>query len=68
MKVVRRLGKGNKVEELMLLITEDVQLVVSNYAVQSMKPEQNAELEDIVKRNEVYQILGPSGRKLRHEF
>jgi hypothetical protein len=48
-KVLRRLGKGNKVEELMLSITEDVQLVVNHRAVQSAKPEQNAELENIVK-------------------
>jgi hypothetical protein len=48
-KVIRRLGKGNKVEELMALITEDVQLVVNHRAVQSAKPEQNAELKNIVK-------------------
>ena len=49
LKVVHRLGKGNKVEELMGSITEDVQLVVNNHAVKSAKPEQNAELEKIVQ-------------------
>ena len=48
-KVVRRFGKGNKVEELMLSMTEDVQLVVNNHAVKSAKPEQHAELEKIVQ-------------------
>ncbi len=48
-KVVRRLGKGNKVEERMLSITEDVQLVVNNHAVKSAKPEHNADRENIVK-------------------
>jgi N-terminal domain on NACHT_NTPase and P-loop NTPases len=49
LKVVQRLGKGNKVEELMVLITEDVQLIVNNHVVKSAKPEQSAELENIVK-------------------
>lgn len=48
-KVVRKLGKGNKVEELMISITEDVQLIVNHDAVKSAKPEQNLELENIVK-------------------
>jgi N-terminal domain on NACHT_NTPase and P-loop NTPases len=49
LKVIRRLGKGNKVEELMASITEDVQLVVNHHAVQSAKPEQNTKLEDIIE-------------------
>jgi septal ring factor EnvC (AmiA/AmiB activator) len=48
-KVVKRFGKGNKVEELMASITEDVQLVVNHRAVKSAKPEQMAELEKIIK-------------------
>ncbi|OAL39847.1 hypothetical protein AYO20_00759 [Fonsecaea nubica] len=48
-KVVKRLGKGNKVEELMVSIAEDVQLVVNHHAVQSAKPEQISELEKIIK-------------------
>ena len=48
LKVVQRLGKGNKVEELMASITEDVQLIVNNRAVASAKPDQNAELEKII--------------------
>lgn len=49
MKVLKRFGKGSKVEELMVSITEDVQLVVNHHAVKSAKPEQIAELEKIVK-------------------
>lgn len=49
LKVLRRLGKGNKVEELMESITEDVQLVVNHNAVQSASAQQNRELENIIK-------------------
>jgi hypothetical protein len=49
LKVIKRLGKGNKVEELMVSITEDVQLVINHHAVKSAKPEQVAELEKIIK-------------------
>jgi hypothetical protein len=49
MKFLRRPGKGAKVEELMVLITQDVQLVVNHHAVQSTSPERNAELENIIK-------------------
>ena len=48
-KIVRRLGKGNKVEELMISITTDVRLLVNHHAVNSAKPEQNAELDNIIK-------------------
>ncbi|KAJ5344404.1 TPR repeat protein [Penicillium brevicompactum] len=48
-KVIRRLGKGNKVEELMTTLTQDVQLIVNHNAVNSATPGQNAELEDILK-------------------
>jgi hypothetical protein len=48
LKVFKRLGNGNKIEELMISITEDVQLIVNNHAVKSAKPEQIAELEDII--------------------
>lgn len=48
-KILKRLGKGNKVEELMVSITEDVQLVVNHHAVKSAKPEQMSELEKIVQ-------------------
>lgn len=48
-KVIRGFGKGGKVEELMTALTEDVQLIVNNHAVKSTTPEQNAELEDILK-------------------
>jgi len=49
LKIVQRLGKGNKVEDLMASITIDVQLIVNNHGVKSAKPEQNAELENIIK-------------------
>ena len=49
LKLLKRLGKGNKVEELMVSVTEDVQLLVNNHAVKSAKPEQITELEDIIK-------------------
>lgn len=48
-KIVERLGQGTKVEELMMSITEDVQLVVNHHAVNSVKPEQMAELKKIVQ-------------------
>jgi hypothetical protein len=48
-KVIRRLGKGNKVEELMATLTQDVQLIVNNNGVNSATPEQNVELEHILK-------------------
>jgi hypothetical protein len=48
-KIVKRLGKGNKVEELMVCITEDIQLVVNHHAVKSARPEQSKALEDIIR-------------------
>ncbi|KAJ5557284.1 TPR repeat protein [Penicillium frequentans] len=48
-KVLRRLGKGNKVEELMASITEDVQLVVNHDSVQSASARQTLELDNIIK-------------------
>lgn len=48
-KVLRRLGKGNKVEELMASITEDVQLVVNHNSVQSASARQTLELDNIIK-------------------
>ncbi|KAJ6003231.1 TPR repeat protein [Penicillium sp. IBT 35674x] len=49
LKVLRRLGKGNKVEELMASITEYVQLVVNHNSVQSASARQNLELDNIIK-------------------
>lgn len=48
-KVIRRLGKNNKVEEIMAALTQDVQLLVNNHAVNSSTLEQNGKLEDILK-------------------
>jgi septal ring factor EnvC (AmiA/AmiB activator) len=49
LKMAKRFGKGDKVEESMVSITEDVQLVVNHHAVKSAKPEQLAELERVIK-------------------
>jgi hypothetical protein len=49
LKHLRRLGKGNKVEEIMLGLTEDVQLIVNHEVVRSADQHQNAELENIVR-------------------
>ncbi|KAJ5887797.1 hypothetical protein N7495_007838 [Penicillium taxi] len=48
-KILSRLGKGNKVEELMLSLTEEVQLVINHDAVKSANQSQNAELKDIIE-------------------
>ncbi|KEF58898.1 uncharacterized protein A1O9_03741 [Exophiala aquamarina CBS 119918] len=48
-KAIRRLGEGNKVEGLLLSITQDVQLIVNHHAVQSATPEENAKLEEIIE-------------------
>lgn len=47
-KIAKRLGKGSKVEELMLCITEDIQLVVNHHAVKSARPDQVQDLEKII--------------------
>ncbi|CAG8907052.1 unnamed protein product, partial [Penicillium egyptiacum] len=49
LKVLLRLGKGNKVEELMLGLTKDVQLIVNHEAVGSANQTQTEELENIIK-------------------
>ena len=49
LKLLKRPGKGKKVEELMLSLTEGIQLVVNNHAVKSVMPEQNTKLEEIVR-------------------
>ncbi|KAK5467712.1 hypothetical protein LTS15_000685 [Exophiala xenobiotica] len=48
-KVLKRYGKGSKVDELMGSITEHVQLLANHPAVKSAKPEQVAALEMIVE-------------------
>lgn len=49
MKALRRLGKGNQVEELMIGLTEDVQLIVNHDAVRSANQPQNEDLETIIE-------------------
>ncbi|KAJ5300306.1 uncharacterized protein N7443_005308 [Penicillium atrosanguineum] len=55
LKILRRLGKGNKVEELMLGLAEDVQLLVNHDAVKSANREQNSQLEDTI--NEMRSVI-----------
>ncbi|KAE8309804.1 hypothetical protein BDV41DRAFT_580211 [Aspergillus transmontanensis] len=50
-KIVHRLGQRNKVDSLMIAITQDVQLLVNCDAIGSVTPSQNTELETIL--NEV---------------
>ncbi|EAW19385.1 TPR repeat protein [Aspergillus fischeri NRRL 181] len=49
LKVLRKLGKGSRVEELMRSITEDVQVIVNHNAVRSGDPQQKLELENIIQ-------------------
>jgi hypothetical protein len=49
LKIIKRLGKGNKVEELMISITEEVQLIVNRHSVQLAKPDQKAVLDNIIE-------------------
>jgi hypothetical protein len=65
LKVLRRLGKGNKVEELMRSITEDVQLIVNHNAVQSANAQQNLALENIVKEMKLVDSSVPAEESLR---
>jgi hypothetical protein len=51
-KVIRRLGKGITVEELMTTLTQDVQLIVNHHAVNSATLEQNSELKNILQEME----------------
>ncbi|KAJ5778860.1 hypothetical protein N7457_006580 [Penicillium paradoxum] len=48
-KLVKRLGKGNKVEELMESITKQVQLLVNHNSVRSGNQQQNAQLQEILR-------------------
>ena len=48
LKLLKRLGNGNKVEELMRSMTEEVQILVNHHAVRSAEPEQNTELTSII--------------------
>lgn len=48
-KTLYRLGQGNKVEELMESIVEDVQLIVNHDIVQPSRLQQNSELEQVIE-------------------
>lgn len=67
-KIFRRLGKGNKIEELMASITQDIQLLVNNHAVKSVKPEQNAELEKIIDDMKAVRSSVPEDENLDMNF
>ncbi|KAJ5640322.1 uncharacterized protein N7484_008184 [Penicillium longicatenatum] len=67
LKVLRRLGKGNKVEELMLGLAEDVQLLVNHSAVKSANQSQNAELEAIIDEMKSV-ISGPDNESSTMNF
>jgi hypothetical protein len=56
-QVLRRLGKGNKVEELMRSIIEETQLLVNYHAVKSARPDLSTTLEKIKSKLE---SMGPS--------
>ncbi|EFR04926.1 kinesin light chain [Nannizzia gypsea CBS 118893] len=62
-KIIQRLGKGSEVEQLMISIAQDVQHIVNNRVVKSIKPEQNAELENIIQEMEALRFSeeGDSG-------
>ncbi|KAJ5611784.1 hypothetical protein N7528_008889 [Penicillium herquei] len=55
LKVLRRFGKGSKVEELMLGLTEDVQTIVNHNMVNSANQQENTGLEDTV--NEMKNVI-----------
>lgn len=47
--IFKRFGKGNKVEDLMIAITKDVQHVVSNHLVRCVTSNRKTELEKIIE-------------------
>ncbi|KAK2874987.1 hypothetical protein FQN49_001887, partial [Arthroderma sp. PD_2] len=49
LKAIRKLGKGNKVEELMISITKDVQLLVNHHAVKFTDGGRDSKLGDMIK-------------------
>lgn len=67
-KVIQRHGKGNKVEELMATLTQDVQLLVNNNAVNSATPEQNVELVHILKEMKSVKSLTPEEERTASAF
>ncbi|KAF3481566.1 kinesin light chain [Arthroderma uncinatum] len=67
-KTIQRLGKGSEVEELMISITQDVQHIVNNRVVKSVKPEQNAELENIIIEMETLRSSVPEVGSLGNTF
>ena len=67
-KVVQRLGKGGKVEELMRSISEDAQNLVNYHAVKSAKPELCAQLEEIIKEMKAVEPSIPSNEGCSNVF
>ncbi|KAB8256696.1 TPR-like protein [Aspergillus pseudonomiae] len=68
LKILRRLGKGNKVEELIRSITEDVHLITNHDMVQSANPQQNLELDDILKEMNSVDSSAPDEENLGMTF
>lgn len=66
-KIMRRLGKGNKVDELMLALTEDVQLIVNHHAVVSAHAKQQDGLDLILHELKTLRV-SCSTDKLNHDF
>lgn len=57
-KTLKRLGKGHKVEELMLAVTKDVQVLVNHQAVTAAaKQEQKTKINEIIE--EVTSMISP---------
>lgn len=62
-KVIRRLGKGNKVNELIVAITEDVQVIVNSHMLRSTRLHRNCDLANATKepQQEIPGLLGSFG-------
>lgn len=67
-KVARRLGKGSKVEELMMLITKDVQNLVNHYVVKSTGPDLSAKLDEIIAEMRSVEPSLPSDDAISQTF
>lgn len=67
-KVTRRLGRGSKVEELMMLITQDVQKWVNHYIVESIGPDLSARLDEIIAEMRSVEPSLPSDDAMSQTF
>ena len=67
-KFARGVGKGHKVEELTLSITEEVQLLVNHHAVKSATPAQESDLDQIVEEMKSIQSSAAGGAGVGMHF